>query len=92
MNGFIVILVQDGRDGTEHLQQEGFPVQHVELLAHVLHCAGDQFVGLVVGVDAQQAGHHKEVPVQVMRMFKMCVGMFVLVLFFYPLLAKMFLN
>ena len=31
-------------------------MQDIQLLADVLHCACDQLVGLVVGVDPQKAG------------------------------------
>ena len=59
----IIILVQDWSDAAKHLEQEGFSVEDVELLADVLDGLGDQLVGLIVGVDPKQVGHHQKVAI-----------------------------
>ena len=62
-SGIFVVFVEYGSHTSKHLQEEGLPVEDVELFADVLDGGGDQVVGLVVGVDPQQVRHDEEVSV-----------------------------
>ena len=59
----VAVGVEEGRDTAEHLEQERFPVQHVELLASEFDSADDEVVSLVVRVDSQHGGHDEKVSV-----------------------------
>lgn len=61
--GAVFVGVEDGGDGAEHLQDEGLPVEQVELLDRVLDGGGDELVRLVQRVDLEQRGHNHEVAI-----------------------------